>query len=262
MKLSIITVNLNNRDGLQKTIDSVVGQTFRDFEWIIIDGGSTDGSKELIEKYSDHFAYWVSEPDKGIYNAMNKGIVKSSGEYIIFMNSGDCFANIYVIEETVTLLDCDIVAGYVIESTTNLRKNPPIKLTPFLLLDQNIPHQAEFIRRDLFSIVSLYSEDLKILADFEFNIRASLQNCSYKVLHKQIAIVESGGISNTMNDTINSETQIIKNRNIPNAILDDYAVLRGQLDIVNKPCIQWAVKCKWPLKIISILHRMFDNNHL
>ena len=74
MKLSIITINYNNRDGLQKTIDSVVAQTWRDFEWIIIDGGSTDGSKELIEKYKDHFAFWCSEPDKGICNAMNKGI--------------------------------------------------------------------------------------------------------------------------------------------------------------------------------------------
>ena len=85
MKLSIITVNLNNREGLQKTIDSVVNQTFRDFEWIVIDGGSTDGSKELIEQYADHFAYWVSEPDKGIYNAMNKGIKVAKGEYLQFL---------------------------------------------------------------------------------------------------------------------------------------------------------------------------------
>ena len=93
MKLSIITVNLNNRDGLQKTIDSVICQTFRDFEWIVIDGGSTDGSKELIEQYADHFAYWVSEPDKGIYNAMNKGIKVAKGEYLQFLNSGDSLWN-------------------------------------------------------------------------------------------------------------------------------------------------------------------------
>ena len=65
MKLSIITVNLNNKNGLQKTIDSVVSQTFKDFEWIVIDGGSIDGSRELIEQYADHFAYWVSEPYSG-----------------------------------------------------------------------------------------------------------------------------------------------------------------------------------------------------
>ena len=89
MKLSIITINYNNKNGLQKTIDSVISQTFKDFEWIIIDGGSTDGSKELIEKYSQHITYWVSEPDKGIYNAMNKGIKVAKGEYLFFLNSGD-----------------------------------------------------------------------------------------------------------------------------------------------------------------------------
>lgn len=89
MKLSIITVNLNNRDGLKRTIDSVVSQTFTDYEWIVIDGGSNDGSRELIEHYSDHFAYWCSEPDKGIYNAMNKGIAHAKGEWLQFLNSGD-----------------------------------------------------------------------------------------------------------------------------------------------------------------------------
>ena len=99
MKLSIITVNLNNRDGLQKTIDSVVSQTFKDYEWIVIDGGSTDGSKELIEQYADHFTDWVSEPDKGIYNAMNKGIGMASGEYIQFLNSGDSLVSGHVVDQ-------------------------------------------------------------------------------------------------------------------------------------------------------------------
>ena len=80
MKLSIITINYNNKAGLQKTIDSVICQTWKDYEWIIIDGGSTDGSKELIEQYQQYFAYWCSEPDKGVYNAMNKGITKAKGE--------------------------------------------------------------------------------------------------------------------------------------------------------------------------------------
>lgn len=89
MKLSIITVNLNNRDGLKRPIDSVVSQTFTNYEWIVIDGGSTDGSRELIEQYSNHFAYWCNEPDKGIYNAMNKGIAHAKGEWLQFLNSGD-----------------------------------------------------------------------------------------------------------------------------------------------------------------------------
>ena len=97
-KLSIITVNLNNREGLRKTAESVVSQTYKDYEWIVIDGGSTDGSKELIEQYAEHISYWVSEPDKGIYNAMNKGIRQAHGEYFLFLNSGDSLCDDDIVE--------------------------------------------------------------------------------------------------------------------------------------------------------------------
>ena len=94
MKLSIITINRNNAKGLEKTIQSVASQTFKDFEYVIIDGASTDDSVDVIKKYEASFAYlkWVSEPDKGIYNAMNKGICRSSGEYVMILNSGDIIA--------------------------------------------------------------------------------------------------------------------------------------------------------------------------
>ena len=84
-KFSIITINYNNKEGLRKTIESVVGQSFRDFEYIIIDGGSTDGSIEVIKEYAGKVDYWVSEPDKGIYHAMNKGVLQAHGEYLNFM---------------------------------------------------------------------------------------------------------------------------------------------------------------------------------
>ena len=112
MKLSIITINYNNRDGLQKTIDSVVSQTYKNFEWIIIDGGSTDGSKELIEQYQDHCAYWCSEPDKGIYNAMNKGIEKAIGDYSLFLNSGDRLHDDTVIDKIVSFLGKTVFGNY------------------------------------------------------------------------------------------------------------------------------------------------------
>ena len=89
MRLSIITINYNNREGLRKTIESVVNQTYRNFEYIIIDGGSTDGSVEVVKEYADRISYWVSEPDNGIYNAMNKGVLAANGKYIQFLNSGD-----------------------------------------------------------------------------------------------------------------------------------------------------------------------------
>ena len=86
-KLSIITINYNNLEGLKKTFESVFMQTYQDFEYIVIDGGSTDGSKEYIAENTDKINHWVSEPDKGVYHAMNKGIVKASGEYLLFIKT-------------------------------------------------------------------------------------------------------------------------------------------------------------------------------
>ena len=116
-KFSIITINYNNKEGLRKTIESVVGQSFRDFEYIIIDGGSTDGSIEVIKEYAGKVDYWVSEPDKGIYHAMNKGVLQAHGEYLNFMNSGDEFYNNGVLQEVAPSLDSDIVVGKIVHGT-------------------------------------------------------------------------------------------------------------------------------------------------
>ena len=106
--ISIITVNFNDKIGLERTLESVFSQNFRNFEYLVIDGGSNDGSKELLEKNSEKINYWVSEPDKGIYNAMNKGISVAKGEYLIFLNSGDHFKNENSLEIAQKYLDKDI----------------------------------------------------------------------------------------------------------------------------------------------------------
>ena len=87
--ISIITINYNNKSGLSRTIESVINQTYSNIQYIIIDGASTDGSKKIIKKYEHHISYWISEPDSGIYNAMNKGVDKAVGDYLLFLNSGD-----------------------------------------------------------------------------------------------------------------------------------------------------------------------------
>ena len=99
LKLSIITINLNKREGLKKTMQSVFEQSFKDFEYIVIDGGSTDGSKELLQSYSSKITYWVSEKDNGIYHAMNKGAAKSTGNYLLFLNAADVLTDKKVIEK-------------------------------------------------------------------------------------------------------------------------------------------------------------------
>ena len=113
-KYSIITINYNNADGLRRTIESVVSQTFDDYEYVIIDGGSTDGSVDVIKEYENKISYWVSEKDGGIYNAMNKGVKASNGEYLIFMNSGDVFYRDKVLEDIMPYLLTVIIALVVI----------------------------------------------------------------------------------------------------------------------------------------------------
>lgn len=217
MKLSIITVNFNNRDGLQRTIDSVVSQTWRDFEWIIIDGGSTDGSKELIEQYQDHFAYWCSEPDKGIYNAMNKGIDKAKGEYLIFMNSGDCFMDCYIVEEFVnaTWME-DVIVGDVAYNGNNMsiKRHPDINsLDIEYFIYSTICHQASFIKRRLFELYGVYDECLSMSSDWKFFIEVLIiHNHSYRHWQRIIVDYNTDGMSSlsaNLSKINNERTQIL-----------------------------------------------------
>ena len=125
-RLSIITINYNNLSGLHKTIDSILSQSFKDYEWIVIDGGSSDGSKELLEKHIEHFAYWCSEPDKGIYNALNKGLKYANGNYVQFLNSGDWLYENSTLEKAFTNIDgkYDIYYGDNIQVNENNSLNP------------------------------------------------------------------------------------------------------------------------------------------
>jgi glycosyltransferase involved in cell wall biosynthesis len=128
LKLSIITVNYNNLEGLKKTIESVVSQTWQVFEYIVIDGGSTDGSAAYIEAQSVNIDYWVSEPDNGIYNAMNKGIKAATGEYLLFLNSGDDLTDLKALENNqIHLKEEDIIyfdINVIKENSLYIKKSP------------------------------------------------------------------------------------------------------------------------------------------
>lgn len=257
MRFSVITINCNNMVGLERTLDSVLCQSCSDFEWIVIDGGSTDGSRQLIERYANRLAYWVSEPDDGVYHAMNKGIVKAKGDYVIFMNSGDCFVDAEVLKDVSKELDCDIVAGFVKENDTKKTIKPPLKFTPWHVFHQNVPHQAEFIKLSLFDSIALYSEDLKVLSDLEFNFKASMANVSYKVIQRPVALVEPGGISNTQIDLMEQERELIKERNLPKAFCEDFSFWMNNEHFISYPSIQWAIEKKWPLKLLNFLNKLF-----
>jgi glycosyltransferase involved in cell wall biosynthesis len=173
LKLSIITINKNNASGLEKTIQSVINQTYTDFEYILIDGNSTDGSTEVISKYNSKINYWVSEPDTGIYNAMNKGIRKAQGEFCLFLNSGDWLIDtstlINLFDEITQTEDAGI---YYTDCITT--KHPfiaPKSIEVNYLIIYNLNHQNSLIKRSLFLEHGLYNEKYRIAADYEFWLR-------------------------------------------------------------------------------------------
>ncbi|GHV09712.1 hypothetical protein FACS1894162_0890 [Bacteroidia bacterium] len=199
MKVSIITVNLNNAAGLEKTIQSVVSQEFTDYEYIVIDGNSTDRSVEIIKKYSDHIHYWVSEPDLGIYNAMNKGIAQASGEYVIFINSGDCFfapdtlSKVFTKEHTTDFIVGNAQTPY---NGVTLHIKPPTKLTFYQFFIDTLNHQATFTKRNLFDELGLYDEQLKIASDWKFALLAIVKyDKTVEIVGEYIAATERVGTS-------------------------------------------------------------------
>jgi len=223
MKLSIITVNLNNDKGLLKTIESVVSQTLTYFEYIVIDGASTDNSIKIIKKFADKITYWVSEPDNGVYNAMNKGILKSSGEYCLFLNSGDWLVDTNVVSDFInSIFTEDIVSGNLILNGNDgnvLRKAIKFDDLGFEHIYNNrMPHPSTFIRKDLFSKYGLYNEDNKIVSDWEFFLLCLIiHNCSYSNFDRVISNFDMNGISsNPQNYSIqNIERQEVFNKYVP-----------------------------------------------
>ena len=201
MRLSIITINFNNVIGLQKTIESVLCQTYSDYEWIVIDGCSTDESIELLKQYYNKFSYQISEPDNGIYHAMNKGIVRAKGEYCFFLNSGDYLVSSSVLEavfsenptENVLFGNLVICLNEKIVGTIKGKK-----MLTFLDLYKSdvVKHQSAFIKRSLFEKFGFYNEDLRILADWEFFLRTiGLARTDYRYINVDIAYFDNNGLS-------------------------------------------------------------------
>lgn len=197
MILSIVTVNFNNSSGLKKTIESVNCQNFRNFQFIIIDGGSTDGSKECIENNIHCINFWVSEKDNGVYHAMNKGLKIASGEYVIFMNSGDCFYDENVLSDFVCLKPTkDLVYGLSRWDKTGLYWNPPreIKLKD-TLAKVLLPHQATFYKTSQLKKNNGFKEDFTIISDWGVFIDFILNGFSYDKIDLIICLSEPAGLS-------------------------------------------------------------------
>ncbi|MDD3079169.1 MAG: glycosyltransferase family 2 protein [Paludibacter sp.] len=233
-ELSIITINRNNADGLKKTIESVVYQTYTDFEYIVIDGNSTDNSVDVIKAYAFNINYWVSEPDLGIYNAMNKGLRKAMGEYCLFLNSGDYLVDSNVLSTVFeNNFNEDLIYGdQLIEQNQSLVKRTfliPEYITFRSFMSSTLPHQCTFIRRSLFLVVGLYNENNKIVSDWEFNVLALFKyNCSLRKIDIAISVYDTNGISSSMDymEIHNHEKRQLLYKYFPRFMKDYDAMVR------------------------------------
>ena len=296
MKLSIITINYNNAEGLCRTIQSVQSQTFRDFEHIIVDGGSTDGSVDVIREYESSLASrlsplasnlkWISEKDKGIYNAMNKGIEIAHGkrivnffnhrselvedknegiriakaEYLLFLNSGDYLVDEFTIDKVFEEAnDVDIIYGdrinvYADGAILN-QASYPDKITGNFLRKGMISHQASFIKSDLFVKYGLYREDLKYASDWEFFLKTFLlYNCTYQHIHQYVVYYDRTGISSTIanNFEMLTERNAVFSETLP-AFTEDYTTMdyyEGVLQEYDKRANRIGKRILVPLRIL------------
>ncbi len=226
-KLSIITVCLNSVNWIEKSILSVINQTFTDYEYIIIDGLSTDGTMDVINKYRDKIDITLSEKDNGIYSAMNKGINLSSGEYTYFLNSDDYLCDDKVLELIFSKgLSADIIYGdlYCIGNIYNRVIKKPVlakawtETNDINLYIRTIFHPSSFIKRELFLKYGLYDESFKIAGDYDFFVKTIVK---YKVSTKYIPVAFAyfslTGISSEYNgkdviDTRERETEAVRKR--------------------------------------------------
>lgn len=261
MKLSIITINLNDKEGLQQTINSVVSQTFDDYEFIVIDGASTDGSIEVLKNNDNKITHWISEPDKGIYNAMNKGISLAKGEYLHFLNAGDRLVSPKTLQEMFEKNPNTpfICGNFYTENKEGLRElqtpynNRDWTFSLFDIYSTYLCHQAFFIHRDIFLKYGLYSEDLRITADWELFLIAI--GCKHEEVFYQnvdLVIYNLEGLSSTIGGKAiyEEKKQVAKRRLSPQLAqqLDHLYTLEQNSYIVD------AVKNS---SILSFLVRLF-----
>ena len=223
MTISVITINYNNANGLSRTIKSVISQTCNDYEYIIIDGGSSDGSKEIIERYKDKLAYWISEPDNGVYNAMNKGVAVAKGQYCIFMNSGDCFYDKDVVKDIIEAnISEDIVTG-AIQRDGNFIYNSPKHVSMRHFYHKTLFHQASFIKTSVLKEIP-YDESYKAVSDWKFFIEAIIvKKHTYRSIDRTIACMEPDGIGALKEISIPEHLSVLHHF-LPEYVFQDYEV--------------------------------------
>ena len=260
-RLSIITINRNNAAGLEKTMHSVANQTFKGFEYIIIDGASTDDSVEVIKKHETAFAHlkWVSEPDSGIYNAMNKGLRMASGDYIQILNSGDCLVSDDVTKRMLEALEKagnpSILYGNMVKCFPNGRRMVDKcfagqEITMLGMYTGTLNHDPAYIRRDLFEKYGYYDENLKIVSDWKWYLQAIILGGEKPYyVDMDVTLFDMTGISETNKELDKVERKQVLDQMFPKAILADYERFAFPINQIKR--LQrhpWAYKMVWVLE--------------
>jgi len=265
-KVSIITISYNNAKGLLRTIESVLKQDFCDYEYIVIDGGSSDDTKNILESFSDKITYWVSEPDRGVYHAMNKGINVSKGEYLHFLNSGDIYAantilssvfsRQYAVPLIRTVQICDY--GDRQELWTNLGEKD---ITVYDMYVNTMLHQATFIHRDMFEKYGLYDEELKIVSDWKFFLQTILGGEKTVFVDLNSIIFEMYGISTNKSHGelhLQERRQVLEQLMPPNTISDYERLKKLEADAYIPDLIKSNYFFMFVFRIFNRIYKLFS----
>lgn len=214
IKISVITVTLNSVKTIERSISSVLSQDYKEKEYIVIDGASSDGTIEIIKKYKNQIDFWVSEPDKGIFNAMNKGISKCTGEIITFMNSDDWYCNNSVLTRVAELYSqnkYDILCGAaaLIYNNEIVATRKPGKDSKKIWLENIYVHQAMFCRKELFEKYGVFKEEYKLGGDYEWNLRMYCLGIKFKTTDDNLVNYSLNGLSGTNSVQLSEEFKAI-----------------------------------------------------
>lgn len=264
MKLSIITINRNNVVGLERTLRSVASQTFKEFEYVVVDGASTDGSVEIVKRYESQFAHmkWVSEADSGIYNAMNKGICMASGDYIQILNSADCLAGSDVTERLLAALanfgNPSILYGNMIkcfpDGKTLVDKSfAGREITMLDMYTGTLNHDPVYVRRDLFEKYGYYDESLRIVSDWKWYLQAIILGGEKpQYVDVDVTMFDMTGISEDAKSkaVIREERAKVLEALVPSAYLIDYQCYVDDIHLMQR-----IHRHPWAFKLVYLMER-------
>ena len=262
MRLSIITINRNNAAGLEKTLQSVALQSFKEYEYIVVDGASTDNSVEIIKKYESQFAHlkWLSESDTGIYNAMNKGIRMASGDYIQILNSGDCLAADNVTERMLAALsdagNPPILYGNMVKCFPDGRRYVDNgyggqEVTFLLFYLGTLNHDPTYIRKSLFEKYGYYDESLKIVSDWKWFMQALIEGGEEaKYVDIDVTLFDMTGVSESNAALVKEEREAVLCSTYPAALLADYERYADPIERYQR-----LERHPWALKLTRFIER-------